>query len=138
MAEDNIVLSCRKSKEAFDRLIYTLTAEGIETIYPSSGKRKGVSSQIDMHEFWKKHGETFRTIVDNKKDGWDQVRIHHEVSCRAIHDFVLRDKDGRERKFGIYGAPRTGCIMDDGQPLPREYIKLHRLISKDDGSSDSE
>jgi hypothetical protein len=108
---------------------YTLTADGKETRFSKFDDKTGTKTTVDMNKFWEEHGEMLKKIVSQKVDGWDQLRVQYSMTCQPIYDFVVHDKEGNERKFGIYGSPFPGCALEDGKgPLPEEYLKLFNFM----------
>lgn len=100
-----------------------------------------------MEEYWCKMGDTINSIIDAKVKGWDQIRIHFEVTSKPIYNFSVVGKDGSKRDFGIYGyaftapndvsnywlrprAPTTGAKLEDGSIIPQMYVDLYDFARK--------
>eukprot|EP00026_Physarum_polycephalum_P015527 Phypoly_transcript_16233.p1 GENE.Phypoly_transcript_16233~~Phypoly_transcript_16233.p1 ORF type:complete len:125 (+),score=21.52 Phypoly_transcript_16233:396-770(+) len=104
--------------------MYTLTADGKQT------KQGKPLPDLDMGKFWQDMGSTIDSIVSNKVEGWDQVRIHYDKSCRPIYDIGVVAKDGKKREFGIYGTPYDGAELEKGGgPFPKMYLDLYNFMA---------
>lgn len=113
-------------------LLYTLEDDGTETRY--SGDSKNVSKKvkkIDLDAFWKKWQPTLAQIVAEKVEGWDQIRMFAPITCQPIWDFVVHEKNGGSRSFGIYGRPVAGGRLEDNKgTLAKHYADLYEYMTK--------
>lgn len=91
------VLKLERSSQMGSSILYTLTEDGKQT------KEGKAINDLNMDEYWNNMEETINNLIDEKVEGWDQVRIYFEVTCRPIYNFSVVGKDGRKRDFGIYG-----------------------------------
>eukprot|EP00026_Physarum_polycephalum_P020526 Phypoly_transcript_23160.p1 GENE.Phypoly_transcript_23160~~Phypoly_transcript_23160.p1 ORF type:complete len:140 (+),score=10.67 Phypoly_transcript_23160:52-420(+) len=118
------VLKMYKNTKVGDIDLYSLTEDGTQT------KNGQAIPNLDMDKFWQEMGPTISSIIDNKTDGWDQVRIHYDFTSQPIFNIAVA-QDGRSRSFGIYGEPYEGAQLEkNGGALPQIYIDLYSFMTK--------
>lgn len=100
-----------------DRCVYSLTRSGIET----RGER---SATISMSAFLAQLGPVLRRLTAQRRR--DQVRVHYAASCQPIYNVSIRLPGRlRARKFGVYGFPDPGAVLEDTQvPVDPDLVEL--------------
>lgn len=119
-----IVLSLDMSTMRANERVYSLTSDGKET-------RNGTTRNIDMDAFWAKWQTVLLTIVTARVDGWDQIRLYSQITCRPIWNFEVTEQNGGHRSFSIYGDIVKGAKLEEDlqKSLPTEYSVLYEYLT---------
>lgn len=127
---DGAVLHLTISTMRDSQVAFTLTPDGTmrrNTAKPGSSA-VFEESRVDMTAFWAEWQPVLSSIVAEKAEGWDQLRVSYERSCQPIYNLIVQEQGGNTRKFGIYGYPAAGRRLESGDPLPEHYSALFQRL----------